>query len=130
MRRWSVLAAVTAALGGTAVGLLTRLRARRGELAPSDVVDYETGDGAPRDGTPEDRGRGGVYRFDVERLRASGELDPVVQYLTYIQSRRGESSHLLFVRYEDIDAMAGLEGQPLDDFLGRLDQLGVVVSNN
>lgn len=71
-----------------------------------------------------------MFGLDVGELRAHGGLEPVVQHLTYIQSRRGDPSALLFVRYEDLDAMAQIGGELVPEFLERLDQLGVVVSTN
>lgn len=85
---------------------------------------------APRRGTPADRGQTTAYAFDLERLQGQPGFEPVTQYLTYIQSRRNAPSHLLFVRYEDLDRMAGLEGALVPQFLERLDQLGVVISTN
>jgi hypothetical protein len=84
----------------------------------------------PRTGAPADRGRAATVGLDVARLASAGDLQPAVQYLTYIQSRRGDGSRLLFVRYDDLDAMAELSQQPTTDFLARLEQLGVVVSPN
>ncbi len=86
---------------------------------------------ARREGGEDERGRTGSVGFDLSRL-GGGEnsLEPVVQYLTYIQSRRGQDSSLLFIRYDDIDAMAELDGEPSEELLARLDQLGVVVSAN
>ncbi len=86
---------------------------------------------ARREGDAGGRGRQGSVGFDLNRLDGGeNSLEPVVQYLTYIQSRRGEDSSLLFIRYDDIDAMAELDGEPSEDLLKRLDQLGVVVSAN
>jgi hypothetical protein len=68
-------------------------------------------------------------QMDLERARAA-HVDPVVEFLTYVQQTRGEQSHLLFVRADDLDAMARAADEPLDQFLARLDQLGVVVSPN
>lgn len=84
---------------------------------------------AVRRGSPSDRGLGGTIAMDLERARAH-HVEPVVEFLTYVQSRRGEGSHLLFVRTDDLDAMAEAADEPADDFLDRLDQLGVVVSHN
>ncbi len=70
------------------------------------------------------------YAIDIERLRQTETFEPAVEYLTYIQSRRGESSHLLFVRHEDLDVIATLEGERLETFLERLQHLGVVISKN
>ena len=124
---WTLIG-VAAAAAGTAAFLVVRAR-RPGQaaLGPSGVVESNS---TPRRGSPKDRGRTAAYALDVDRLRARDELEPVVQYLTFIQSQRGEESHLLFIRYEDIDAMAALEGNSVPTFLERLDQLGVVVSNN
>ncbi len=97
-------------------------------VAPSGVVDSTTE--SARTGTPADRGRTTRIGLDVDRLKTKDEFEPVVQYLTFIQSQRGDGSHLLFIRYEDIDAMAALEGEATTNFLERLDQLGVVISNN
>lgn len=83
-----------------------------------------------RTGTPADRGKAASYGLKLDLLRNQEGLEPVVQYLTFIQRRRGDESHLLFVRYDDLDAMAAIDGQDVSSFLQRLDQLGVVVSNN
>lgn len=83
-----------------------------------------------RTGSVADRGRVQSYAVDLERLRGHGEFEPVMEYLTYIQSQRGDDSHLLFVRNDDIDRLAELEGDTADRFLERLDHLGVVISNN
>ena len=72
---------------------------------------------------------GDTIAMDLERARAH-HVEPVVEFLTYVQSRRGEDSHLMFVRIDDLDAMAEAADEPVDDFLDRLDQLGVVVSHN
>ena len=83
----------------------------------------------PRQGGPGDRGAGGTVRMDLARARAA-HVEPVVEFLTYVQQRRGDREHLLFVRSDDLDAMAAASDEPVDDFLARLDQLGVVVSHN
>lgn len=133
-RRWLRAAAGAIALVGlVALGLRVRrmLMARRRE--PDLFVEGPLPPVAPpreRTGLREDRGHVKAYGLDLERLRGQAELRSVVQYLTYVQSRRGDRSHLLFVRFDDLDAMATLEGQPVQEFLERLDQLGVVVSNN
>lgn len=100
------------------------------DSAVETPVDHDADGDDGRRGTPDDRGRMPAYALDVERIRSRDGMEPVVQYLTFIQSQRGDDSSLLFVRYEDIDAMAALEGTETGDFLERLDQLGVVVSNN
>lgn len=83
-----------------------------------------------RRGSPADRGKAARIGLDLEGLRSDDGLEPVVQYLTFIQSKRGDSSRMLFVRYDDLDAMAAIEGQEVGSFLSRLDQMGVVISNN
>lgn len=127
------LAAVLTAAAGALLGIATVRRARR-TTAPELFVSGP--DRTPprrerdRRGTPRDRGRAPSLGLDVERLREASGFEPVVQYLTYIQEQRGAASHLLFVRYDDLDAMASIDGQPTPAFLERLEQLGVVVSNN
>lgn len=118
-------------LGATIMGLTVAwsvLARRRGvALGPDGVVDSLR---TQRTGSIADRGKGGLA-IDVERLRSTeGDFEPAVEYLTYIQSRRGVEEHLLFVRQDDIDAIAALEGQETDAFLERLQHLGVVISNN
>ncbi len=83
-----------------------------------------------RSGDEDDRGRVEAIGVDLSMLRDHGEFKPVVEYLTAIQSMRGDGSSLLFVRGDDLDAMAERDGHPVPEFLDRLDQLGVVVSNN
>lgn len=82
-----------------------------------------------RRGSAADRGLGDTIAMDLQRARAH-RVEPVVEFLTYVQSRRGETSHLMFVRMDDLDAMAEAANEPVDDFLDRLDRLGVVVSHN
>jgi hypothetical protein len=82
-----------------------------------------------RAGSRANRGAGGSVRMDLEQA-AAHHLEPVVEYLTYIQNRRGDRAHLLFVRTDDLDQMAASADEPADEFLSRLDQLGVVVSHN
>lgn len=124
----STLLAAAAVVAGT-----TLVKRARRSRSPELFTDGPLPPVAPpreRHGDPHDRGTAPVYGLDLERLRGAGGLEPVVQYLTYIQSQRGDGSHLLFVRYDDLDAMASLDGAPTPAFLDRLDQLGVVVSNN
>lgn len=83
-----------------------------------------------RGGEPSDRGRVQAIGVDLPRLRQHGEFTPVVEYLTAIQSMRGDGDSLMFVRGADLDALAEKDGRPVPEFLDRLDQLGVVVSNN
>ncbi len=78
----------------------------------------------------EDRGNGAPWGLDLGRLRETHGFEPVVQYLTFIQERRGDASHLLFVRDADLNRMAGLTHDGLQGFVERLDRLGVLVSNN
>ena len=67
--------------------------------------------------------------MDLDRARAH-HVEPVVEFLTYVQQRRGDRAHLLFVRTDDLDAMAEAADEPIESFLARLDQLGVVISHN
>lgn len=93
-----------------------------------DLSDHAPSSGA-RDGSEADRGSTEAVRLDLSRAEESG-LRPVVEFLTFLQQTRGDSSHLLFVRYDDLDGLAEAEGVSAAEFLTRLDQLGVVVSTN
>lgn len=119
-----------AAAGAAAAVAFLVIRGRREDtLGPEGVVDTAA---RRRRGSIEDRGQGASYAIDVERLRSErDDLEPTVEYLTYIQSHRGDDGeHILFVRNEDIDAIAALEGEQPDEFVERLQQLGVVISIN
>ena len=128
-----LIVAVVAAMLAVAAVAFGRGR-RRPALAPAGVVESSPAQPAPsqgRRGTPADRGRAPVVGIDVERLRGEEEFQPAVEYLTYIQMQRGQTGeHLLFVRNEDLDAIAALEGAEAMEFIQRLQQLGVIVSNN
>lgn len=84
----------------------------------------------PRSGEPDSRGVTPVIGVNLPNLAAHSEFAPAVEYLTAIQSMRGEGDSLLFVRGADIDALAEQDGRPVPEFLDRLDQLGIVVSSN
>jgi hypothetical protein len=90
----------------------------------------DDGSAGGRDGDESDRGRRRVIGLDLGRLAESEDLAPAVEYLTAIQTMRGDGGSLLFVRGDDLDAMAEQDGRPVPEFLDRLDQLGVVVSSN
>lgn len=133
------LAAALTAVAGVLAGVATVRRARRQtapELFTSDPgigtapVAEASSSGDERRAGPAARGQATSFGLDLERLKDERGLEPVVQYLTYIQEKRGEVSHLLFVRYDDLDAMASIDGAPTPSFLERLEQLGVVVSTN
>jgi hypothetical protein len=94
-----------------------------------DLSDPATAASGDRDGSEDDRGSTEAVRLDLSRAQESG-LRPVVEFLTFLQQTRGDSSHLLFVRYDDLDDLAEAEGVSAAEFLTRLDQLGVVVSTN
>ncbi|MDQ3932192.1 MAG: hypothetical protein M3252_05080 [Actinomycetota bacterium] len=126
-RLWYSALAGAAVVGGLAALAVSAGRRRRRAAVPATVSE---GSEQRRRGTPQDRGQVRSYAIDVERLRQTEAFEPAVEYLTYIQSRRGESSHLLFVRHEDLDAIAALEGERLETFLERLQHLGVVISKN
>lgn len=127
-----IAAAMAAVL--VAGGIAEIIRRRRQPAGQAEIFVEEPSPPVPlpteRTGTATDRGHRMAYGLDVERLRGAQGFEPVVEYLTYIQSQRGDESHLLFVRYDDLDVMARREGQQVTSFLERLDQLGVVVSNN
>lgn len=130
--RFAAAVGLTAAAVGTVAFLVGRRTAARtrsleGLTDPAEVDNVSHDD---RRGTAADRGRTPAFALDVDQLRSRPEFEPAVEYLTFIQSKRGTDSHLLFVRFEDLDAIAALEGDSVPDFLERLDHLGVVVSNN
>ena len=120
------IGAAVAALA-TVAAVLVIWRRREDDLGAEGVVDAGE---RRREGSPQDRGQGGTVAIDVEQLRHNDGFEPAVEYLTYIQSRRGVDEHLLFVRNEDIDAIAALDGEDPDEFLERLQHLGVVISTN
>lgn len=122
MQQLSRTVALAGAAALAAMGLAFSLRRR--SPAPGTEEPDE------RAGVPQDRGRSGAVGLDVAALRSASGHEPVVQFLSYIQSRRGGDGHLLFVRDSDLDAMAAREGLPVETFLERMDQLGVVVSTN
>lgn len=123
------VAAVLTAIAGVLAGVATVRRARR-RTAPELFTPETTPPAGDRRGRVEDRGHAPSVGLDLTRLKDARGFEPVVQYLTYIQGQRGEGSHLLFVRYDDLDAMASIDGEPTPAFLERLEQLGVVVSTN
>jgi len=96
---------------------------------PDNLSTNLSTDSPARVGTQDDRGSTEAVRLDLSRAEATG-LKPVVEFLTFLQQTRGEGSHLLFVRYDDLDGLAEAEGVSAAEFLTRLDQLGVVVSTN
>ena len=95
-----------------------------------DPTGHHPSAAGPRAGDEGDRGRRRVIGLDLGRLAASDDFAPAVEYLTAIQTMRGDGGSLLFVRGADLDAMAEHEGRPVPEFLDRLDQLGVIVSSN
>lgn len=126
-RPWLRNLIVALAALGVGLAVVTVVLRRRERLGPDGVVDSAV---TARSGSPDDRGTTPRLGIDIEGLREVDELEPTVEYLTYIQNKRGSSEHLLFVRHEDLDAIAALEGQELEEFLQRLDHLGVVISSN
>lgn len=130
--RLRLLAATSIVVAATAAAATVIMRSRRTRPIEDafEVAEREIVAPRSRSGTPDERGQADRYGLDVDRLRTAPGFEPVVQYLTYIQSKRDDESHLLFVRYDDLDAMAEIDGAPTPSFLERLDQLGVVVSNN
>lgn len=70
--------------------------------------------------------------LDLERLKAlpSASYQPLTEYLTYIQVKRGETESLVFVRASDIDALAALTGESKENFVKEFKRLGVLISMN
>ncbi len=132
MRTRKVLvAAVAAALGAVAARMRRQSLPDDDLWLPEPLEEHEAPVALParREGSNRDRGAPGSVRMDVTKARES-HLEPVVEFLTFLQHRRGDHSHLLFVRYDDLDALAHHEGEPVAEFLSKLDQLGVIVSQN
>lgn len=132
--RTRTVVSILTVLGLVAVAARRRATSRPGpDLWTAEPVLAHAGAaaaiGGARRGAAGDRGGGGGVQMDLDRARAE-HVDPVVEFLTFIQQKRGDESHLLFVRTDDLDAMARAANEPLDRFLARLDQLGVVVSPN
>lgn len=129
----TALGLVALAAGGAAYAFSVRRQRLQHDL-PSEIVDGGPVDNVShedgRAGSSSDRGRKPAFALDIDQLRSKPDFEPAVEYLTFIQSKRGTDSHLLFVRFEDLDAIAALEGDSVPNFLERLDHLGVVVSNN
>jgi hypothetical protein len=96
----------------------------------NDAVGRHPSAGGERSGDRRERGRRAAIGVDLSRLVQRDDFRPVVEYLTAIQTMRGDGGSLLFVRGDDLDAMAEQDGRPVPEFLDRLDQLGVVVSSN
>jgi hypothetical protein len=128
-KRW--LLGLLAAGAGVAAWRIWTMRMSEPDLAASLVEAGGEPDTTPRsrDGDEADRGSTEAVRLDLSVARRTG-LEPVVEFLTFLQQTRGDSSHLLFVRYDDLDDLADAEGVSAAEFLTRLDQLGVVVSRN
>ena len=82
-----------------------------------------------RNGSVDDRGSRPMVGLN-KTIAAQHDLMPVVQFLTFIQDRRQDPGHLLFVRMQDIDDLAASSGEEASSFLSRLDQLGVIISSN
>lgn len=70
--------------------------------------------------------------LDLERLKAlpSASYQPLTEYLTYIQVKRGETESLVFVRESDIDALAAMTGESRENFVKEFKRLGVLISMN
>ena len=71
-------------------------------------------------------------QLDIERLRGlpSAKYEPLVEYLDYIQVKRGENKTLMFVRTRDLDALAKMTGDSKDDLVNEFQQMGVLLSMN
>lgn len=117
--------ALLAVVGSAVAGLAMALRRRSG---PPGELPLDPA--SRRDGDPRDRGRSAAPGVDLGALQGIEGYDPAVQYLTYLQSKRGAREELLFVRTSDLDVLARREGMATDEYLNRLDRLGVVVSSN
>lgn len=117
---------------GAGIALVARRRAggSADERRGGSPVQAATVAQQRRSGSPADRGRTAAIALDLDALARTGGHEPVVEYLTYIRTRRGQRGGLLFVRREDLDAMAALQGVDTETFLAQLDQVGVIISTN
>lgn len=70
--------------------------------------------------------------LDLERLKSlpSASYQPLTEYLSYIQVKRGETESLVFVRESDIDALANMTGESRENFVKEFKRLGVLISMN
>jgi len=70
--------------------------------------------------------------LDLERLKSlpSSAYQPLTEYLSYIQVKRGETESLVFVRESDIDALAKMTGESRENFVKEFKRLGVLISMN
>lgn len=70
--------------------------------------------------------------LDLERLKSlpSASYQPLTEYLSYIQVKRGETESLVFVRESDIDALAKMTGESRENFVKEFKRLGVLISMN
>lgn len=70
--------------------------------------------------------------LDLDRLKSlpSAQYQPLTEYLSYIQVKRGETESLVFVRQSDIDALADMTGESRDNFMKEFKRLGVLISMN
>ena len=70
--------------------------------------------------------------LDLDRLKSlpSARYQPLTEYLSYIQVKRGESESLVFVRESDIDALAKMTGESRENFVKEFKRLGVLISMN
>lgn len=74
------------------------------------------------------------FAIDTAKLLSrfkEGAYLPLSEYLTAIRVKRGERDEgLLFVRRNDVDALAALAGTTQEEFLNNFRNLGIVVSLN
>ncbi|MEO7804319.1 MAG: hypothetical protein ABIS18_08075 [Actinomycetota bacterium] len=69
---------------------------------------------------------------NMEKLQSlpQAKFKPLVEYLTGIQSQRGENHSLVFVRSNELDLIASLAGESEEGVLAGFEELGVVMSTN
>lgn len=127
--RWILRAGAIAG----AVAIVNKVRSAR----ESDAEDLFIAPISERRSTPDPEAlmkavEPGRVGLDLERLRnlPSASYQPLVEYLTYIQTQRGEDRSLVFVRERDIDSLAELTGESKEKFVEEFQQLGVLLSMN
>ena len=117
----------------TGVVLVNKWRQSR-ETPAEDILGTEITErrAAPDPEALENAANGGRVGLDLDRLKGlpSSSYQPLVEYLTYIQTQRGEERSLVFVRQKDLDSLADLTGDSKENLLEDFKQLGVLLSMN
>jgi len=125
--------ALLALAAGTAAGVAVRRRRAALDEIEEEVSEFAStiAPGVPHRRAEDEQGDGVGLAIDISQLRRAGEDNaPAVEYLEYIQVQRGNSDSLLFVRREDVGALATIYGLTSEDLESRFRSLGVIYSHN